>query len=252
MTKNQIGSVTFNDAVTAGVVALNSGTVTIGSTGSLTSSSLSVANVTTLNVIGGLGNTVLQADGTINFSQTSAANVILNALNGAGTVNFGSNTTLTLSGGAFSGSINGGGNLTINSLTGQTFTSAGLNYTGSTKILNGGLIPTTSLAAGSDIQVGDTSGSASASFLTGGAITVARNIVVAAGNTGTETIGGSTADVFNNRRKQSALNNTNSATLFAAGAGGHHYLHRQCQRPGLCDASGAWHEYLLVALRTPM
>jgi autotransporter-associated beta strand protein len=214
LTKNQAGAVTFNNVVTAGLVKINGGSVTVGSTGVLNSTSLTVSTGAALNVAGALGaSTALQSDGTTTF--TSAAQTLA-ALNGGpgGVVNLNGPTTLTVAGGAFAGAINGAGGLTINSPTAQNFSLSGLNYTGNTLISSGGLVATGNVAAGNAIQVGAAGGTNPASLLAGGAITINRNVLVADGSTGAHTLGGTTTDT-STFTGTITLANTNGATLFA-------------------------------------
>lgn len=150
---------------------------------------------------------------------------------GAGLSSNGGAVTLTLDG-------SGSGNTVINNLissaggqvalivnkTGSgnvTITGSNTFFTGSTTVRSGTLLVTTNgNALGSGIvTLGDTGGSANATLLNGGNLTIANNIVVQAGNSGTTTIGGSNAASTTATFSGTAtLNRDVSLTAVTAGA----------------------------------
>ena len=163
-----------------GVAFTQNITVRSGSSGNTT---LGVNNVTT-----GVGNTT-----------TFASNITLNKdaiLGGSTNANMGV---------VFNGVISGSSNVTVTGISSETVTLNGTNtYTGNTAILSGTVLVGANVTPGQagplgnatyTVLLGDYTGSTnSAGLLTNGAFTVSRNILARFGNSGTETIGGATAN----------------------------------------------------------
>jgi autotransporter-associated beta strand protein len=102
-------------------------------------------------------------------SSTATGTATINSLAGGNTVTLGSNTlVLTAAADTFAGTIQGAGNLTINSGT-ETFSGAS-TYTGTTTVTAGKLILTGSLSSASKLNI---SGALDATGASGGALTFA-------------------------------------------------------------------------------
>jgi hypothetical protein len=166
----------------------------------------------------------------------NVATVLLNStsflVNNAGTLNIAGGltiadgTTLTLGGSNASGNIAIGGNIAATSggllvNTAGTVTLSGSNtFTGGITITAGTLIGTTGPTPFGDssgtITLGDTSGSANATLLAGSPLSIANPIVLAAGTTGTLTIGSTptTTTTFTG-----GITGGNNLTLSNGGAG---------------------------------
>ena len=162
-----------------GVAFTQNITVRSGSSGNTT---LGVNNVTT-----GVGNTT-----------TFASNITLNKdaiLGGSTNANMGV---------VFNGVISGSSNVTVTGISSETVTLNGTNtYTGNTAILSGTVLVGANVTPGQadrlgnatyTVLLGDYTGSTNSNLVSNGAFTVSRNILARFGNSGTETIGGTTAN----------------------------------------------------------
>ncbi len=109
------GSVELDNVNTyTGITSVASGTLTIGATGGIASSYVTVANGSTFTVMPGgqlTSSTLTVLDnGTVNFNNPRS----LAALNGTGALVVQNASPLTLNGGNFTGTITGGSSLTLN------------------------------------------------------------------------------------------------------------------------------------------
>ena len=215
---NQIPAVAIN--VVNGLLDLNSFSTTITS---LSMGGGPVGSTSTVNT----ETATLTLGGNVTFNNTNNAgagtingNLALGSSTRTFTINHSTANTTDLTVNAV---ISGSGGLTMAG-AGQLLLTAANTYTGTTTINSGTLVVGANAPSGAAgalgnatgaVLLGNTTGSSNAALLIGGAFTVGRAITVQAGNTGTNTLGGSTANasVFSGNL---TVNNTGGVTLTSA------------------------------------
>ncbi|HEX4132713.1 MAG TPA: autotransporter-associated beta strand repeat-containing protein, partial [Pirellulales bacterium] len=139
LTKLGAGALFVADAETfSSGVAVAGGTLELGTTGSLSTPTVSISSIGTAIFDAGVSLASVSDDGTLVFSASSS----ISSLTGAGTLT--TSGALTLAGGSFGGAINGSGALLS---TGNLTLSGTSGYTGSTTISSGATTLTGSLAS---------------------------------------------------------------------------------------------------------
>ncbi|MBA2482235.1 MAG: IPT/TIG domain-containing protein, partial [Planctomycetes bacterium] len=214
-TRNQLPGI--NDNITfdsAGIATAT--TITLGA--SQSARSLQFTTTKPVTVVGAAGQVLTIRNGiTVSLGkETIAADIALSqnnlwsvasgtSLTVVGNVSLGNRSlTITDNGTAsISGVISGTGALVVNGGGAGLMTLSGAStYSGTTSVLDGTVVIATNAPSGaagalgnaaSAVLVGDTLGSGNAALLTSGAVTIGRVLTVQAGNTGTATLGGSTA-----------------------------------------------------------
>ncbi len=173
------------------------GAVTVNSGGTTLTNSSGGKALTVSGAIGGTGDLILKNDSALASGITLSGGVnhvgaITNSGAGSvtpaiiGTTNLSYDKSVLISG-IIGSSVT---TITQDSANSSLELSAANTFTGGVRVLAGTLILGNATAAGaSQILLGDTSGSNNAALLTRGALTIANNIVVQAGGSGTATLG---------------------------------------------------------------
>lgn len=177
-----------------------SGALTVNAGGTTLANSSGGKALTVSGAIGGTGDLILQNNSALASGVTLSGGVnhtgaIINSGSGAVTPAIVGTTNLSYDRSVLISGVIGSNVTTVtqNSATSSMELSAANTFTGGSRVFAGALILGNATAAGAaDILLGDTSGAADASLLVRGAagtITIANNIVVQAGSSGTATLG---------------------------------------------------------------
>jgi fibronectin-binding autotransporter adhesin len=168
--KGGSGTTTFQNTLITPSIALNSGGIAIGPTGTLQTPSLTMASGTTFSVAAGgtlSSTTSLASDGTVTFDQAAQ---ILNSLTGTanGVLNLNGTMLSVTSGSTYDGRISGTGSIAKNTPGVLVLTNALSDYSGGSTVDAG----TLQLGSASAAGTGAITVSVSGSLALGGAVVV--------------------------------------------------------------------------------